>query len=345
MSNELVKKDTELQTKSENLTNSERFTQKVITEFQGNIGELNINEYQRQLIRGYFIGIDNALRKAEEARINKNSWKSTKEEDKNNLPISWQNVNMNDLAIAVVHHAKLGLDMQIPNHLNAIPYKNNKTNKYDIGFLKGYKGLEYIATQLSLYPIKNIVVELVHSNDICEIINKDNITRYNFTIKNPFDRGEIIGGFGYIEYVDETKNKIITLTKEEIDKRKPTYAAAEFWGGEKDKWENGKKVGKEKVDGWYKEMALKTIARATYNAVPIDPKKVNNSYVYVMENNEDSYINMHETEVEEEIEENANKEYIDVSTGEIKQVEDAASTEEDKIENEDVTNITEGPSF
>ena len=60
---------------------------------------------------------------------------------------------------------------------------------------------------------------------------------------------------------------------------------------------------------------------------------------------EDSYINMHETEVEEEIEENANKEYIDVSTGEIKQVEDAASTEEDKIENEDVTNITEGPSF
>ena len=134
MSNELVKKDTELQTKSENLTNSERFTQKVITEFQGNIGELNINEYQRQLIRGYFIGIDNALRKAEEARINKNSWKSTKEEDKNNLPISWQNVNMNDLAIAVVHHAKLGLDMQIPNHLNAIPYKNNKTNNYDIGF-------------------------------------------------------------------------------------------------------------------------------------------------------------------------------------------------------------------
>lgn len=345
MSNELVKKDTELQTKSENLTNSERFTQKVITEFQGNIGELNINEYQRQLIRGYFIGIDNALRKAEEARINKNSWKSTKEEDKNNLPISWQNVNMNDLAIAVVHHAKLGLDMQIPNHLNAIPYKNNKTNKYDIGFLKGYKGLEYIATQLSLYPIKNIVVELVHSNDIFEIINMDNITRYNFTIKNPFDRGEIIGGFGYIEYVDETKNKIITLTKEEIDKRKPTYAAAEFWGGEKDKWENGKKVGKEKVAGWYKEMALKTIARATYNAVPIDPKKVNNSYVYVMENNEDSYINMHETEVEEEIEENANKEYIDVSTGEIKQVEDAASTEEDKIENEDVTNITEGPSF
>ena len=186
MSSELVKKEqTELQ--KQELTASERFTGMVMKEFQGNIGTLNLNEYQKQLIRGYFIGIDNALKKAEEARLNKNSWKSTKEEDKNNLPITWQNVNMNDLAIAVVHHAKLGLDMQIPNHLNAIPYKNNKTQKYDIGFLKGYKGLEYIATQLSLYPIRNIIVELIYSNDVFEIVNKDNITRYNFIIKNPFE--------------------------------------------------------------------------------------------------------------------------------------------------------------
>lgn len=232
MSTELVKKEQpELQ--KQELTASERFTGMVMKEFQGNIGTLNLNEYQKQLIRGYFIGIDNALKKAEEARLNKNSWKSTKEEDKNNLPITWQNVNMNDLAIAVVHHAKLGLDMQIPNHLNAIPYKNNKTQKYDIGFLKGYKGLEYIATQLSLYPIRNIVVELIYSNDIFEIVNKDNIVRYNFIIKNPFDRGEIVGGFGYIQYVDESRNKIITLSKGDIDKRKPAYAAAEFWGRRK----------------------------------------------------------------------------------------------------------------
>ena len=315
MSTEMVKKEqTELQKKE--LTASELFTGMVMKEFQGNVGVLNLNEYQKQLIRGYFIGIDNALKKAEEARINKNSWKSTKEEDKNNLPVTWQNVNMNDLAIAVVHHAKLGLDMQIPNHLNAIPYKNNKTQKYDIGFLKGYKGLEYIATQLSLYPIRNIVVELIYSNDIFEIVNKDNIVRYNFIIKNPFDRGEIIGGFGYIQYIDESRNKIVTLSKKDIDKRKPSYAAAEFWGGEKDKWENGKKT-KEKIEGWYEEMARKTIARATYNAVPIDPKKVNESYAYVIENNDNTYENVIEAQVTEEIEENANKEMIDIETGEV----------------------------
>lgn len=310
MGNELAKKE-ETGIQKQELTSSERFTAMVMKEFQGNIGQLNINEYQRQLISGYFIGIDNALKKAEEARINKNSWKSTKEEDKNNLPITWANVNMNDLAIAVVHHAKLGLDMQIQNHLNAIPYKNSKTNKYDIGFLKGYKGLEYIATQFSIYAIKNIVVELIYSNDVFEIVNKDNITRYNFVIKNPFDRGDVIGGFGYIQYVDESRNKIITLSKKDIDKRKPTYAAAEFWGGEKDKWENGKKVGKEKIDGWYEEMARKTIARATYNAVSIDPKKINESYAYVV-NTENYYIENQEEKVQEEIDENANKELIDI---------------------------------
>ena len=337
MSTELVKKDqTELEKKE--LTASERFTGMVMKEFEGNVGTLNLNEYQKQLIRGYFIGIDNALKKAEEARINKNSWKSTAEEDKNNLPITWQNVNMNDLAIAVVHHAKLGLDMQISNHLNAIPYKNNKTNKYDIGFLKGYKGLEYIATQLSLYPIKNIVVELIYSNDIFEIVNKDNVTNYNFTIKNPFDRGEIIGGFGYIQYVDETKNRIITLSKKDIDKRKPSYAAAEFWGGEK---YNPSTKKKEPVEGWYEEMARKTVARATYNAVSIDPKKVNESYAYVVERNDTVYENIIEAQVEDEIEENANKEYIDIETGEIKAIE-ATASEERNIPEE---TTKERPSF
>lgn len=336
MSNELVKKE-ERQIKDKELTASERFTGMVMKEFQGNIGTLNLNEYQKQLIRGYFIGIDNALKKAEEARLNKNSWKSTKEEDKNNLPITWQNVNMNDLAIAVVHHAKLGLDMQIPNHLNAIPYKNNKTQKYDIGFLKGYKGLEYIATQLSLYPIRNIIVELIYSNDVFEIVNKDNITKYNFIIKNPFDRGEIIGGFGYIQYVDETRNKIITLSKKDIDKRKPSYAAAEFWGGEK---YNPSTKKKEEVEGWYEEMARKTVARATYNAVSIDPKKVNESYMYVVQK-DDSYENIMEVQISEEIEENANKELIDIETGEIKSIEEPAS--EDSTVSE--TPKTEGPDF
>ena len=48
MSSELVKKEqTELQ--KQELTASERFTGMVMKEFQGNIGKLNLNEYQKQI--------------------------------------------------------------------------------------------------------------------------------------------------------------------------------------------------------------------------------------------------------------------------------------------------------
>ena len=52
MSNEMIKKgETQLQEKKP--TASERFTNMVVNEFQGNIGQLNLNEYQKQLINNY----------------------------------------------------------------------------------------------------------------------------------------------------------------------------------------------------------------------------------------------------------------------------------------------------
>lgn len=64
-------------------------------------------------------------------------------------------------------------------------------------------------------------------------------------------------------------------------------------------------------------MARKTIARATYNSVPIDPKKVNESYAYVVENDNNAYENIIEVQAEKEVLENANTEEIDFETGEI----------------------------
>ena len=226
MSTEMVKKEqTELQKKE--LTASERFTGMVINEFKGNVGELNLNEYQKQLIRNYFIGIDNALKAAEERR-------SYSKKKANDPQVIWQNVNMNKLAIDVVQNAKLGLDMAVTNHLSVVPYLNGKTQKYDLNLMPGYEGLRYIAIKYAIYPVIDIRVELVHKNDSFKMTTKNNIDGYEFDIANPFDRGEVIGGFGYIRYQDETRNKLITMSKEELLKRKPSTAAVEFWGGEKD---------------------------------------------------------------------------------------------------------------
>lgn len=327
MSNELVKKE-ENQVQKKELTASERFTGMVINEFQGNVGQLNLNEYQKQLIRNYFIGIDNALKIAEERR-------SYSKKKANDPAITWQNVNMNKLAVDVVQNAKLGLDMAVTNHLSVVPYLNGKTNKYDLNLMPGYEGLRYVAIKYAIYPIIDIRVELVHKNDSFKMITKNNVDGYEFDITNPFDRGEVTGGFGYIRYQDETRNKLVTMSKAELLKRKPSTAAAEFWGGEKDKWENGKKVGTETIEGWQEEMLYKTMVRATCKKVPLDPKKINESYIYVMESAENYYVENQEDKVNQEIEENANKELIDIKSEETMESEienPPAVSEENTIE-------------
>lgn len=333
MSNELTKKEQNALQKKE-LTASERFTNMVINEFQGNIGELNLNEYQKQLIRNYFIGIDNALKNAETSR----QYSSKKKDDPT---ITWNNVNMNKLATDVVQNAKLGLDMSIPNHLHVVPYKNSKTNQYDLSLMPGYEGLKYIAANYSLYKVADIKVELVHENDIFQPIYKDNIEGYEFKITNPFARGNVIGGFGYIRYENEIHNKLVIMSIDELLKRKPSTASVEFWGGEKNVWENGKITGKETVEGWINEMLYKTMVRATCKKVTVDPKKINESYVYVMESEDNYYTDAQEDKINQEIEDNANKEIIDIEAEEQESLETASTKDTNIIE----TQNTEGPDF
>lgn len=270
---------------NQQLTMSERFTNLVLRKFGSNVaGALQVSEYQKRLIQGYFIAIDRALKIAEEARIRKNETNKDHKYD-NNLPVTWDNVNINDLALDVVHYARMGLDMMMDNHLFPIPYKNNKNNKYDVTLMPGYNGIQYIAEKYALEQPKAVTIELVYSTDTFKPIkkNKDNkVESYIFEINNTFDRGEIVGGFGYIEYEDPVKNKLIIMTRKDIEKRKPAYAAAEFWGGTTKVWENGKQVEKE-TDGWFEEMCLKTIKREVYSAknIPRDPKKIDDNYQYM----------------------------------------------------------------
>lgn len=267
------------------LTTSERFTKKVMMEFGSSVGAIQVTDYQRQLIQGYFVAIDRALKAAEEERLRKNANNRDHEKYDNPLPITWENVNLNDLALDVVHYARMGLDMMQKNHLFAIPFKNNKAQKYDVNLMPGYNGIQYIAEKYALEKPMAVTIELVYSTDTFRPIKKTagvRVESYEFAINDAFNRGEIVGGFGYIEYQDPLKNKLIIMTKKDIEKRKPRYASANFWGGTQKVWENGKQVEQE-TEGWYEEMCLKTIKREVYSAkhMPVDPKKVDDSYQYM----------------------------------------------------------------
>lgn len=298
--------DESLQVKDNKPNHSELFTQKVLREFGSNVaGEIQITEYQRKLVQGYFIAIDRALKKAEETRLRKDK--------RDDPPVIWDNVNATDLALDVIHYARMGLDMRQDNHLFPIPYKNNKTKKYDITLMPGYNGIQYIAEKYAVERPLAVTIELVYSTDTFKPIKKsvDNkVEAYEFIINNAFDRGNVIGGFGYIEYEDPVKNKLIIMTLKDIEKRKPQYASAEFWGGMKKEWQKGKQVEVE-TDGWFEEMCLKTIKREVYSAknMPRDPKKIDESYQHMKLQE----ARIAEMEATAEIEANANAIIIDTS--------------------------------
>ncbi|MTI83475.1 MAG: recombinase RecT [Firmicutes bacterium] len=330
---------------------SERFTNKIIAEFSGSVGEIALTNFQRRLAQNYFMAIDTALRTAEEKR-NK---KSEKYRDK--LPVTWANVNMDQLARNVVAAARIGLDPMQSNHINMMPFKNNALNKYDLVFIDGYRGIELKAKKYGMDIPDHVIVELVYSNDKFKSIKKDRNNKYEtyeFEIVNDFDRGEIVGGFYYHVYNDHPeKNRLVVMPIKEILKRKPTYASAEFWGGQKDKWENGKKVGKENVEGWYEKMCYKTVYRAAYKDITIDSQKIDDDYLKLKQM-ESTFT---ETEVAQEINENANSEFIDIEAepanddaGEINQEESSTAPEwapqdAPPAQEEHKATGTEGPGF
>ena len=286
MGNELAEQKAEL-------SNSEKFTNKVLKEF-GHVSAENfrISDYQRQLIQGYFIQIDRALKMAEEKRVSDNEWKRTKNDD----PINWGTVDLNALALDVMHYARMGLDMMQKNMLFAIPYKDNSrtaatgTKMYTVNLMQGYNGIQYIAEKYAMQAPAAVTVELVYDSDTFIPVKKGNgskVEGYTFEVNKPFDRGKIIGGFGYIEYEDMSKNRLVLMSKKDIDKRIPKTASANFWGtgatGKKvTEYVDGKKEQVE-TEGWYEEMCLKTIKREVYSPknMPIDPKKIDDSYQYM----------------------------------------------------------------
>lgn len=262
-------------------SSSARFTDAVMKQFQSDVGTVTLTSFQKKLIQNYFIKLDGTLKDTEIKRLKKS------EQYRDLVPVTWENINMNKLALEVVALSSVGLDPLQPNHVNLIPYKNNANQNYDITPIIGYRGLELKATKYGINIPDDVIVELVYENDEFVPIKKNasnKVENYDFKITKAFDRGKLVGSFYYHVFYDRPeKNKLAILNKPAIEKRKPKYASVEFWGGEKDKWENGKIVGKEKVEGWYDEMAYKTIYRAAYNSITIDSEKIDSHFVKMME--------------------------------------------------------------
>jgi recombination protein RecT len=298
------------------LSQSERFTRAVEKEFSGGVGNIQLTSFQRKLCQNYFIKIDMVLKDNESKRMAK------AEQYREALPFTWDNVNLAKLSIDVITFSSVGLDPVQANHISPIPFKNKTSNKWEFTFITGYKGTELKAKKYGIDIPDEVIVELVYSTDKFKAIKKDKdhpFDNYTFEITDEFNRGEIVGGFYYHSYKGSPeKNKLRVFSWKDIEKRKPDYASAEFWGGEKDKWEydeasgKNKKVGKVNVEGWKDEMAWKTIYKAAWNIITIDSEKIDDHYLKFIQRERDA----RDEAVLNDINDNANRTEIGFKTDE-----------------------------
>ena len=234
-----------------------------------------ITTQQKRLIQNYQTTIDEILKKNE----------SLRSEQYNKLKYCWENILIPQLIDTLKHAAILGLDSMQKNNLSFIILKDKITTKYSVNFWIGYVGKELIATKYA-YDMPNVTAELLHSNDKFKVVKKDinnPVENYIFELGDPFDLDRtVIGGFYYFDYSKKNKNIIYVMTLKDILKRKPPKASVDFWGGQKDVWENGKKTGKtEIVEGWFEEMCLKTIKNKAFDSITLDPAKMDETYQFL----------------------------------------------------------------
>jgi len=239
-------------------TFSQRFTNMVVKEFGTQVGKLELSPYQQVLAKHLFIGIDKALTDLEAKRI--------KDGQTNKAPIVWSNVNMQKVAIDAVRRVELGLDALIPNHIHVVPYFNGKLKKYDLDLAVGYMGKDYYKREMAVDPPVNIIYELVHETDTFKPLMKNShndIESYDFEVNNPFKRGPVIGGFGYIIYNDITKNKLVLVSLDSMNKSENAAKTPVFWKNHKE------------------NMQMVVVVRRVTNELKVDPKKVNASFMAV----------------------------------------------------------------
>ena len=335
---------------------SQRFTDMIMKQGIGGPA-YTFTDKEKKLINGYFICIDQMLKKTEAERIRKNAANRDHDRYDNNLPYSWNTIDLPQLAQDLAHYAHVGLDMTEDNVLFPIPYKNNKGNLYTITLMEGYNGIRYQAEKYALDPFRSVTVEVVFQNDIFKALKKNAnrpVESYEFEIPQPFDRGEPVGVFGYIAFEDSSKNELVVFSKADVMKRKPKYASPEFWGGKKTVYENGQKTETE-MEGWLPEMFAKTMKREIYGSKHIirDPAKVDESYEYIRKR-EQQFVDI---AVEAEVMENGNGEPIMLQDAP-KAIEPVRADEQPvevpgsnsqpvaaDAQNDDMSELEDGPGF
>lgn len=130
-----------------------------------------------------------------------------------------------------------------------IPYKNV------LNYMPSFKGMQKMAKQYSVRPIKDLYAKVVRAGDSFEEVIEHGVPTINFKAK-PFNNAEIVGVFAVCLFEDGGM-QYETMSKEDVEKcRKCSQAKnSPAWGS------------------FWDQMALKTVLRRLCKNITIDMDK------------------------------------------------------------------------
>lgn len=247
----------------------------------------------------------------------KSAWLKLQEDKDKNGKLALETCTQPSIANALLNMVIQGLN-PMKNQCYFIPFGNQLT------LMRSYFGSIAVAKQFG--EIKDITAEVIYEGDKVETEikrGKTTILSHTRSFEN-INKAKIVGAYATILYNNNIEESLLMT----IDQIKMSWKKS--------------KLNPESKDSTHSQFTEDMCKRTVINKI----------CKYYINTKDDSNLNMikmafetsdeelKESEVEYEIQENANKELIDVETGEIQEIEDTASVENNV---EDAT--TEGPAF
>ncbi|QHT60645.1 recombination protein RecT [Paenibacillus lycopersici] len=159
------------------------------------------------------------------------------------------------LMAAVMQSAQLGLEPGLLGHCYLIPFRNNKTNEYEVQFIIGYKGMIDLARRSG--NIQSIASHVTYENDFVELVYglEEDLKHIPWFLRKDqkFDAGGQITGAYMVAKFKDGGHYIEFLPIQDIEAHRKRSKAAN----------NGPWV----TD--YAEMCKKTAVRAGWKWLPI----------------------------------------------------------------------------
>lgn len=202
---------------------------------------------QLNLIQGYQVAMTNAL---------------------NNSGIKWTDCILDrKLYQDLVNNAQMGFDMRVENMIFPIPRRDkNAGGKYRFTFQLGCNGYMWRAVKYSYGEVLDTTPRLLYKGDTFIPHFRDMSHPYDTFEYTPKDilaekkDEDIIGGFVYITYANPMQNKLVIMSRAEINKHRALAQRDNVWSA------------------WFGAMARKTLIIKAAKAIPLDPSKIDDVY-------------------------------------------------------------------